>query len=92
MRLYRWAGIGLGFAAMSCAGGSLPVGQADNSQAAILAETLSHLNQKAPAADLEQNIKVGDYRFVGVNGYSCQAVWCAAAISPPSDAPRAALS
>ncbi len=43
------------------------------SQAALLAETLATLNLASPVADLNANLERKDFRFVGVNSYTCMA-------------------
>jgi hypothetical protein len=39
----------------------------------VLAATLASLNLKNPVADLDANVAKGDLRFIGINGYSCNA-------------------
>jgi hypothetical protein len=39
----------------------------------ILAATLAPLHLSAPALDLDENLKRGDTRFVGFNGFTCVA-------------------
>ncbi len=43
------------------------------SQTEVLAATLASLNLKNPVADLDANVAKGDLRFIGINGYSCNA-------------------
>jgi hypothetical protein len=41
--------------------------------AVVLAATLAKLNLENPLKDLSANLKRGDKRFIGVNGYTCDA-------------------
>jgi hypothetical protein len=41
--------------------------------AVILEATLAKLNLKNPTNDLTKSLKRGDNRFIGINGYSCDA-------------------
>ena len=42
-------------------------------QATVLARTLASLNLLNPVIDLDANLKRGERRFVGINGYVCTA-------------------
>ena len=44
-----------------------------NNSIATLSRTLATLNLSDPFADLELNLKQGDHRFIGINGYTCMA-------------------
>ena len=46
---------------------------AHRNNAAVLAATLAKLNLQNPLKDLKANLKHGDKRFIGVNGYTCDA-------------------
>ncbi len=41
--------------------------------AVVLAATLAKLNLENPLEDLRTNLKRGDKRFIGINGYTCDA-------------------
>ena len=43
------------------------------SDTAILETTLSLLNLEHPEQDMMRNVAHGDYRFMGINGYTCTA-------------------
>ena len=42
-------------------------------QAALLAETLATLNLSSPVEDLKNSMERNDFRFVGINRYTCMA-------------------
>lgn len=54
----------------SCAQQNTKLGE-KNSNTEILYDTISHLNINDPSIDLIKNIKIGDIRFKGINGYAC---------------------
>jgi hypothetical protein len=41
--------------------------------AVVLAATLAKLNLGSPVKDLNASLKRGDKRFIGINGYTCDA-------------------
>lgn len=45
--------------------------KANTSNVDILRGIISHLNIKKPESDLANNLKNGDKRFIGINGYTC---------------------
>ena len=52
---------------------ALSVPAAAMTQAALLAKTLATLNLSSPIADLDVNWDRKDFRFVGINSYTCMA-------------------
>jgi len=54
-------------------GDQLQRGPKCTSQVCELTETLASLNLENPIVDLERNLRLGDRRFIGINGYACFA-------------------
>lgn len=65
---YAFAVLLLGLSAASYSGVA-----SRNDSTATLSRTLATLNLSDPFADLELNLKRGDHRFIGINGYTCMA-------------------
>jgi hypothetical protein len=65
---------------------------AQRNNAVVLAATLAKLNLENPLKDLDANLKRGDKRFIGVNGYTCDAPGAADADQGIVNSPRFGLN
>lgn len=58
---------------------------AKTSDLAILTTTLSFLNLEHPEQDMAKRVAHGDYRFIGINGYTCTAPGIKGTLSKKKD-------